>query len=150
MVCPLLCLAKKDGSLQTIIDARNRNANSVLDVTPMLDMRFIMDSLARNKYQSKINMTNAYKQICVETDCVLLTAFTTPWGTYVSNVLQQGDCNSPSTFQCVVSWALREEIRLAIHVWFDDIFTGTDSVLLHNKKLLWVYTCLKEEQLYIS
>ena len=90
-------------------------------------------------------MTDAYEQIHVKTDCVSLTAFTTPWGTYVSNVLQQGDCNGPSTFQHVVSWALREEIGLAIHVWFNDIFTGTDSVLLHNEKLLWVYTHLKEE-----
>ncbi len=50
MACPLLCLAKKDGSLQTVIDARNRNANSVLDITPMPDMHFIMDSLAWNTY----------------------------------------------------------------------------------------------------
>src|SRR5258708_467239 len=137
MACPLLCLAKKDGSLWTIIDARNRNANLVLDVTPMLDMGFIMDSLARNKYRSKIDMTDAYEQIHVKMDCVLLTAFATPRGTYVSNILQQGDCNSPSTFQCAVSWALREEIRLAIHAWFDDIFTSTDSVLQHNEKLLY-------------
>src|SRR5258708_8695963 len=95
-------------------------------------------------------MTDAYEQIRVETDFVPQMAFTTPWGTYVSNVLQQGDCNGPSTFQRVVSWALREEIGLAIHEWFDDIFTGTDSVLKHNKKLMWVYLCLKEEQLYIS
>ncbi len=63
MACPLLCLAKEDGSLQTIIDTRNRNANSVLDITPMLDMHFIMDLLARNTYQSKIDMTDAYEQI---------------------------------------------------------------------------------------
>src|SRR5260221_4678785 len=150
MACPLLCLAKKDGSLQTIIDARNRNANLVLDVTPMPDMHFIMDLLTQNTYRSKIDMTDAYEQICVETDCVLLMAFTTPWGTYVSNVLQQGDCNGPSTFQRVISWALREEIGLAIHAWFNDIFTGTDTVLKHNEKLMWVYLHLKEEQLYIS
>src|SRR5258707_14698255 len=54
------------------------------------------------------------------------------------------------TFQRVVSWALREEIRLAIHAWFNDIFTGTDTVLKHNEKLMWVYLHLKEEQLYIS
>src|SRR5260221_951900 len=114
MACPLLCLAKKDSSLQTVIDARNRNMNSVLDITPMLDMHFIMDSLAHNTYQSKINMTDAYEQIHVEMDCVLQMAFTTPWGTYVSNDLQQGDCNDPSMFQRVVSWALREEIRLTI------------------------------------
>src|SRR5260370_38631906 len=35
-------------------------------------------------------------------------------------------------------------------MWFDDIFTGTDSVLKHNEKLMWVYLHLKEEQLYIS
>src|SRR6266436_10071119 len=128
MACPLLCLAKKDGSLRTVIDARNRNVNSVLDITPMPDMHFIMDLLTQNTYRSKIDMTDAYEQIHVEMDCVLLTAFATPWGTYVSNVLQQGDCNGPSTFQHVVSWALREEIGLAIHVWFNDIFTGTDSV----------------------
>src|SRR5258708_11987359 len=127
MACPLLCLAKKDGSLQTVIDARNRNVNSVLDVTPMPDMHFIMDSLAWNTYQSKINMTDTYEQIHVEMDCVLLMAFATPWATYLSNVFQQGDTNAPSTFQRVISWALREEIGLAIHAWFDDIFTGTDS-----------------------
>jgi len=81
---------------------------------------------------------------------VPLMAFATPWGTYVSNVLQQGDCNGPSMFQRVISWALREEIRLAIHAWFNDIFTGTDSVLKHNEKLMWVYLHLKEEWLYIS
>src|SRR5258708_1990217 len=37
-----------------------------------------------------------------------------------------------------------------VHGWFDDIFTGTDSVKNHNERLLWVYTCLKDEQLYIS
>src|SRR5258708_27053425 len=89
MACPLLCLAKKDSSLQTVIDARNRNANLVLDITPMLDMHFIIDSLTRNTYRSKINMTDAYEQIHVEMDCVLQMAFATPWGTYVSNVLQQ-------------------------------------------------------------
>ena len=95
-------------------------------------------------------MTDAYEQICVETDCVLLTAFATPWGTYVSNVLQQGDCNGPSTFQRVISWALREEIGLTIHAWFNDILTGTDTVLKCGERLMWVYLHLKEEQLYIS
>src|SRR6266581_7095042 len=99
MACPLLCLPKKDSSLRTVIDARNHNANMILDVTPMPDMRSIMDSLARNSYQSKIDMTDAYKQIHVELDCIPCTAFATPWGMYVSNMLQQGECNGPSTFQ---------------------------------------------------
>ena len=78
MACPLLCIPKKDGTLRTVVDARQRNANMVLDVTPMPDMRFLMDSLARNKYRSKINMTDAYEQIRVEPKSVPLTSFALP------------------------------------------------------------------------
>ena len=116
----------------------------------MPDMRFLMDSLARNMYRSKIDMTDAYEQIRVEPDCVPLTAFSVPWGTYLSNVLQQGDCNGPSTFQRVMTWTLREHIGRAVHAWIDDILVGTDSVTDHNEKLLWVYSRLKAERLYIS
>ena len=68
------------------------------------------------------------EQVRVEPDCVPLTAFSVPWGTYVSNVLQKGDCNSPSTFQHVVTWTLREHIGHAVHTWIDDILVDTDSV----------------------
>jgi hypothetical protein len=106
MACPLLCLPKKDSSLRTVIDARNRNANMILDITPMPDMRSIMDSLARNSYRSTIDMTDAYEKIRVEPDCIPRTTFATPWGMYISNMLQQGDCNGPSAFQGTVSWVL--------------------------------------------
>ena len=61
--CPLLCIAKKDGSLRTVIDAHNRNANMVLDVTPMPDMHYLMDCMACHKYRSKIDMMDVYEQI---------------------------------------------------------------------------------------
>ncbi len=37
-----------------------------------------------------------------------------------------------------------------VHAWFDDIFTGTNTVKQHNEHLLWVYTRLKDKKLYIS
>ena len=111
----------------------------------MPDMRFLMDSLARNNYWSKINMTDAYEQVRVEPDCVLLTAFSVPWGIYVSNVLQQGDCNGPLTFQRVMTWTLREHIGHAVHTWINDILVGTKLVANHNEKLFWVHDRLKTE-----
>src|SRR5260370_40666736 len=100
---PLLCIAKKDGSLRTVIDACQRNLNTVLDVTPMPDMWAIMDCMARKKYRSKIDMTDAYEQIQIELDCIKYLGFSTLYGTFESNVMQQGDCNAPSTFQCVLT-----------------------------------------------
>jgi len=37
-----------------------------------------------------------------------------------------------------------------IHAWFNDIFTGTNTIEEHNKWLLWVYSRLKVKRLYIS
>ena len=64
--------------------------------------------------------------------------------------MQQGDCNAPSTFQCVLTWVFHDQIGMDIHVWFDDIFIGMDTIQEHNQHLLWVYEHLKEEKLYIS
>jgi len=71
----------------------------VLDVTPMPDMQAIMDSMVRKRYCSKIDMTDAYEQICIQPECIEHSGFSTPYGTFESNVMQQGDCNAPSTFQ---------------------------------------------------
>ncbi len=37
-----------------------------------------------------------------------------------------------------------------MHVWFNDIFIGMNTIQEHNECLLWVYEHLKEEKLYIS
>jgi hypothetical protein len=34
---PMLCILKKTGKLRTAIDCRKRNANTICDVTPLLD-----------------------------------------------------------------------------------------------------------------
>src|SRR5260370_41062266 len=52
--CPLLCIAKKDGSLRTVIDTHQRNLNTVLDVTPVPDMQAIMDCMARKNTGQKL------------------------------------------------------------------------------------------------
>src|SRR5258707_9624951 len=107
-----MCITKKDGSLRTIIDACNRNANTILDVTPMPNMRYLMDCMVRCKYCSKIDMTDAYEQIRIDPDCIQYTGFSTPYRMFESNVMQQGDCNAPSTFQHVLTWVLRDQIGM--------------------------------------
>jgi len=96
---PLLCIPKKSGKLRTVVDCRQRNDNTVKDVTPFLDQDQIRMDVAQAKFCSKIDLSNAYKQVRIEPEDVHKTAFTTVYGTCKSNVLQQGDCNGPATFQ---------------------------------------------------
>jgi hypothetical protein len=63
---PILCIPKKEGTLRTVIDQWEWNANMVKDVTPMPDQDNICNSVACAKYWTKIDIADTYKQICIE------------------------------------------------------------------------------------
>src|ERR1700742_2549188 len=79
---PMLCVLKKSTTpkLRTVIDGRKRNDNTVKDVMPFPDQEEIRNNVARAKYRSKIDMSDAYEQIHVEPDDVWKTAFSTVYG----------------------------------------------------------------------
>ncbi|KAG6859035.1 hypothetical protein C0995_012094, partial [Termitomyces sp. Mi166 len=58
---PLLCIPKKDGTLWTALDAQQRNDNTIKDVTPLPDQEVIHEDVAKARYRSKINLTDAYE-----------------------------------------------------------------------------------------
>ena len=59
--------------------------------------------IPRAKYCSKIDLSNAYEQVWIELEDVWKTAFTTIYRTFISQVMQQGDCNDPATFQYLMT-----------------------------------------------
>jgi hypothetical protein len=98
-VVPMLCVPKKNGTFRTIFDLREQNENMVKDVTPFPEQDIIRNDIARAAYQTELNMSEAYEQICVDPTHVSKTSFATILGTFRSQVMQMGDCNAPSTFQ---------------------------------------------------
>jgi hypothetical protein len=100
---PLLCIPKKTGTLRTVVDCRQRNDNTIKDVTLLPDQDQIRMDVTRARHRSKIDLSNAYEQVRIEPDDVAKTAFLTVLGTYLSAVMQQGDCNAPATFQRLVT-----------------------------------------------
>lgn len=88
---PLLCVYKKDGRLRTVVDLRQRNDNTVRDVTPFPDQDQIRNDVARARFRSKLDMSDAYEQTRIADEDVPKTGFATIFGTYVSRVMQQGD-----------------------------------------------------------
>ena len=92
---PMLCILKKNGKLHTVFDLHMQNENMEKDVSPFLDLDTIQHDVACAAYRSKLDMSEAYEQICIRNEDVPKTAFTTIFGTFVSQVMQQGDCNAP-------------------------------------------------------
>ena len=112
---PLLCIPKKLGKLRTVIDCQQRNDNTVKDVTLFPDQDQIQIDVAQAKFRSKIDLSNAYEQVRIKLEDIHKTAFATVYGMCKSNVLQQGDCNGPATFQRLMTAIFQDKIGIFVH-----------------------------------
>src|SRR6266480_501852 len=125
-----------------VTDFRARNLNTVKDRYPLPHIPTILNSLAKAKYRSKIDLMDAYFQIRVEPEDEKHTAFKTPDGRmYNSRVMQQGDCNSPSTFMRIINYILQSFLGIFVFVYLDDIFIYSDTLEDHIDHIKQV--CLK-------
>ena len=127
-----------------------QNENTEKDVLPFLDQDTIWHDIVHATYRSKLDMSEAYKQICVCPEDVPKTAFTMIFGTFVSLVMLQGDCNAPSTFQRLMTAVFCDYIACFIHVYLDDRVIYSLSIEEHKKHLELVFNKLHKAQLYLS
>ena len=80
------------------------------DISPFLDQDTICYDVACAPYRYKLDMLEVYEQIHMRPEDVPKTAFATIFGMVMSLVMQQGDCNVPSTFQRLMTAVFREYI----------------------------------------
>src|SRR5436190_20027712 len=69
---------------------------------------------------------------------------------YNSRVMQQGDCNSPSTFMRIINYILQSFLGIFIFVYLDDIFIYSDTLEDHIDHIKQVCLKLREYRLYAS
>ena len=81
---PMLCIPKKNGTLRTIFDLRQQNDNTWKDVTLFPEQDTIRHDIARAKFRSNLDMTEAYEQTCIKPEDVRKTTFSTIFGTFQS------------------------------------------------------------------
>ena len=90
--------AKPDGRIRPLVDLRFRNDNIVADHSQIPNQQTILHAVAKGKYRSKIDLSNAYCQTRVHSDDVKYNPIKTPFGGFTSQVMMQGDMNAPATF----------------------------------------------------
>jgi hypothetical protein len=149
---PLLSIPKtgKELKLRTVIDVRERIANTVLDSMPLLNQDMIREVVAAHPFITIIDISDVYEQLCIIPEDVPKTLFSSPLGTYISNTLQQGDCNGLSSWQRFMTYVFRDWISVEVWVYLDDIYIFSKTIEEHENALEYVFNCLKREQLFIS
>ena len=119
-------------------------------MTPFPDQDIIHNDMARAAYCSKLDMSKAYKQICIVPEHIHKMVFATVLGMFRSQVMQMGDCNAPSTFQWLMTAIFWDCISQFIHVYLDDIFIYSRSIEEHEKHLGIVFQWLRDYHLFLS
>jgi hypothetical protein len=146
----LLCIPKKDGRLCMVVDCHKRNLNTMKDLTSFPDQDMIQNNVARAPYRTKLDMSDTYEQVRVEPSNVKNSAFSMIVGTFLSHIVQQGDCNAPAMFQRLTTRLFRHFIGKFLYIYLDDIFIFSNSIEEHENHLSIVFDILREQKLYLS
>src|SRR5690606_10352353 len=150
--CQMMVIAKTSDPTKArfIHDLPARNAQTILDRTPMPDQDAIRNAVARAKYRSKIDLSDAYHQIRINPKHEKHAGFRTPWGVYNSRVMQQGDKNAPPTMMKIMNHTFATQIGVSVHVYVDDIFIISNSYEQHVKDVREVLTILEQNKFTAS
>jgi len=97
-----------------------------------------------------IDRKDAYKQIRIEPDDIPRSLFTTPDGSMVNLVMQQGDCNTPATYQSLMKHIFGLYIGMFMDIYLDDIIICSDTVKDHIKHCRTIFRILRHEKLYLT
>jgi hypothetical protein len=147
---PLLIVFKKSGAIRTVIDTRQCNENTIPDVTPLPNQEAVRNNVMHARFRTKIDLSDAFKQICICPEHEKHTVFATIYGNMYSQTMQQGDKNCPATFQRLMNNTFSDVIGVFVHCYEDDIFVYSNTLEEHEEHLRWVFDQLREHKLFLS
>ena len=150
---PMLLIPKpgtKPLQLRTVVDLRERNSNTRKLTSPLPDMEGMLRRVASKPFRTTLDLKNAYEQIRIIPEHVERSAVTTPDGNMVSQVVQQGDCNAPATYQSLMNHLFSAYIGRFMDIFLDDILIYSETLEDHVKHVKIVLDILAKEKLYLS
>ena len=102
---PIVPVLKKNGSMRICADFKYLNSQLNIEKYPLPTLEEILSLVGANTVFGKLDLENAYAQVCIE-DYQNLLVITTPQGLYKYLRLPYGLASSPGIFQRYVSQLL--------------------------------------------
>jgi len=142
---------KKDSKrARPLVDLTERNKITLKVAEPIPNQTTILNDMARTRYRSKIDLSDAYLQTRVEPEDVWKNRFKSPFGGFVSKVMLQDDMNAPGTFMRIMSDLMADFLGKFVWVYIDDILIFSDTEEDHLKYIAAICDKLKGPQFYVS
>jgi hypothetical protein len=118
------------------VDFRNLNRFSLKDNYPLPKMDYILQIVVSEKRISMLDGYSGYNQILVMEEDKKKTTFTTPWDTFMYEMMPFGLMNTEATFQRAMDITFIGEKDRFVVIYLDDItiFSASDEEHLENLK----------------
>jgi hypothetical protein len=151
MGSPMFFVGKKDGKMRPCQDYRELNTETIKDAFPLLNINGILNRVQRAKWFALGDVFWGFNNILIKKEHRELAAFTTPFGHYQPKVMFFGLCNSPATFQRIMTHYLGDFINENwCFVYMDDILIIGETREQVRERTLKVLKVLSDEDLYLK
>jgi len=142
---------KKDiKRVRLLVDLTERNRVTLKDNEPIPNQTTILNDMARARYRSNIDLSNADFETRVEPEDVWKNSFKSPFGGFVTEVMLQGDMNVLGTFMRIMSDLMVDFLEKFVWVYIDDILIFSDTEEDHLTHIVAICDKLKGAQFCAS
>src|SRR5258705_565825 len=150
--CNLFMIGKidKPEEARFLHDLKDQNDNTYPDKTSIPDIPSIINCIARHPYRSKIDITNAYHEVRILPEHEKYAAFATPFGTFRTRVMQQGDCNAPATMMKLMHSIFQDMLGIKVFIYLDDILIFSKTLEDHIETIREICRRLRKHKLYAN
>lgn len=132
---PVVLVLKPHETLRPCIDYRKVNHVTKADAFPIPRLEDCIDRIGRAEVVYKLDLWKGYWQLLLTPQAKEISAFLTPYGLYVCNMLPFGMKNVPSTFQRLMN---------TITNGLSSVVTYIDDVVVHSSFLEEYLTTLRK------
>jgi len=146
---PVVCVAKKNGSVRLCVDYKQLNKYTIPDAYPMKRATELLYDVGKANFITVLDLTKGYWQIPMRPEAKAYTAFVTHSGQYQWNVMPFGLKNSGSTFQRSMDKVLSDH-REYCRSYIDDVAIFSKSWNEHLGHIDKVFKTLVEAGLTIN
>lgn len=149
--CPTFAVPKAGrNEPRWVHDLRQRNKITQRDYTMIPEQRRMLESAARARCLSVLDLTDAYHQIRIKPNSEKYNTINTPFGCYSIRVMLQGDTNAPATMMRNMTKIFGDIIGKYIWVYLDDVIVFSNNHTQHISHLREVFQRLQENSFYLK
>ena len=141
---------KKDGNYRYCVDYRGLNELTRRDSFPLPLIEECLDALSDTAFFSTLDMASGYWQIVIDPRDRHKTAFITKYGLFEHVRLAMGLCNSPATYQRIMTYVLQNMLWKDALVYLDDIIVLGKSYFQHLQALEEIFQRFRSHNLKLK